>query len=162
MQETLKLILPPINEVKDFRINRRKLYTLSQLLLAAVFAVMRGANSWNNVAREAKAGLPILRKVMPYKNGVPSHDTFNRVFQGMDPAVFEKMLLGISHALMEKDGLDVASTKFKVNVLRASDKAGENTIQTLILWVEDLQATLGHKILDDNSADAKAQDSAAK
>ena len=64
-------------------------HRLGDILLIAVFAVLCGAEGWTDVETFGKAKLSFLRTFMDLEHGVPSHDTFGRVFAALDPDAFE-------------------------------------------------------------------------
>lgn len=89
--------LMPVSEVfvsiPDPRSQRHAKHDLSELLTVAVCAVLCGADDFVDVALWGKSSLKWLRKFLKLKAGVPSHDTFCRVFAMIDPAAFEAAFL---------------------------------------------------------------------
>lgn len=69
-----------IDAIEDHRINRTKLYSLSEVIFSTLMAVMAGARSWYEISEFANDLLDTLKTFYPFKNGVPSHDTYNRFF----------------------------------------------------------------------------------
>jgi predicted transposase YbfD/YdcC len=63
-------------------------HELSEMLFMAFAAVLCGATNCTEMALFAKGRLDLLRQVIPLKHGVPSHDTFSRVFAALDPVAF--------------------------------------------------------------------------
>src|SRR3954454_18752148 len=69
---------------------RRKVeHPLTDILVIAVCAVIACAESWNDIARYGRSKLTWLRTFLELTNGIPSHDTFRRVFMLIDPDAFE-------------------------------------------------------------------------
>lgn len=64
-------------------------YQLDELLLAAICAVISGAESWTLVVEWSEMKLDWLRQQLPFANGIASHDTFGRVFSLLDAKQFE-------------------------------------------------------------------------
>lgn len=89
--------LMPVSKVfvsiPDPRSKRHAKHDLSELLTVAVCAVLCGADDFVDVALWGKSNLKWLRKFLKLKAGVPSHDTFCRVFAMIDPATFEAAFL---------------------------------------------------------------------
>src|SRR3974377_185773 len=87
-------------KLTDPRINRRKRHGLLDMLVLAVCATIGGANGWSDIARFARAKLSFFRQFLDLSNGVPSHDTFGRVFARLDPAALlaciQQWLRGVS------------------------------------------------------------------
>ena len=84
------MFLDCFSKVEDPRIDRTKKYPLIEVLLSAFFAVMDGARSWNSINTFASVHLSHLRKFLPFENGIPSEDTYARVFSLINPDSFEK------------------------------------------------------------------------
>ena len=64
-------------------------FTLVELLVVAVNAVLVGADTFVEIERWAKEKLDWLRSYLRLDNGIPSHDTFGRLFGLIDPMEFE-------------------------------------------------------------------------
>jgi predicted transposase YbfD/YdcC len=68
----------------------RDRHFLSDILVIAVAAVLSGANSWDAIAAFGVAKQDWLRSLgLKLPNGIPSHDTFNRIFAGLAPRAFQ-------------------------------------------------------------------------
>jgi len=70
----------------DPRLPRTRRHVLQDILVLALCAMMANANTWVDIERFGKAKLPFLRRFLELPNGIPSHDTFGRVFAKLDPA----------------------------------------------------------------------------
>lgn len=79
-------------ELPDPRVNRTKKHALSDILGVTLCAVLCGADSFEEIERFGESRLDWLKKFFPLSNGVPSHDTFNRVLAALDPKVFAACL----------------------------------------------------------------------
>ena len=78
--------------VEDPRIDRTKLHKLIDILVIAICAIICGAVSWEDVADFGRAKEEWFQKYLELPNGIPSHDTFNRVFARLDPEQFRQVL----------------------------------------------------------------------
>jgi hypothetical protein len=67
-------------DLGDPRIDRTKLHDLLDILIIAICAVIAGADNWEDVEEFGKARLEWFRTFLELPNGIPSHDTFTRVF----------------------------------------------------------------------------------
>ncbi|MFO1476364.1 MAG: ISAs1 family transposase [Verrucomicrobiota bacterium] len=89
MQKHPKLSLITIlKEVPDPRMDRRKLHALPDVLSIAICALLCGADSFEDMEVFGEAKSEWFESFLELRHGIPSHDTFNRVFAAMDPEKF--------------------------------------------------------------------------
>jgi predicted transposase YbfD/YdcC len=74
--------------LEDPRTGNAALHEFHDLLMIALCAVLSGGQNATDMAQYAKAKEPFLREFLGLKNGLPSHDTFSRLFRLLDPAKF--------------------------------------------------------------------------
>ncbi|MBR5288125.1 MAG: ISAs1 family transposase [Clostridia bacterium] len=110
-------------EVSDFRIDRRKEYPLYEILMIAVCAMVAGAKGPTDFERFGRAKLKFLKKFLPLRNGIPSHDTFRRVLGKIDPKRFNAALVKWLESVSDVTG-DVISIDGKL-LRRALTKDGK-------------------------------------
>jgi len=67
---------------------KAKGWKLTDILVIATCAVIAGAEGWEDIAEYGTSKEPFFRRFLELKNGVPSHDTFERVFAKLDPDAF--------------------------------------------------------------------------
>lgn len=77
-------------QVKDPRIERGKRHQLLDVVTIAILAVICGADTWVAVVQYGKAKEEWLRTFLALPNGIPSHDTFGRIFSLLNPEQFAK------------------------------------------------------------------------
>lgn len=75
--------------ISDPRSARQVRHDLSELLTVAVCAVLCGADEFSDIEAWARERIDWLRGFLALENGVPSHDTFARVFAALNPREFE-------------------------------------------------------------------------
>ena len=78
------------SELTDPRVERNREHLLEEILLIAIAAVLSGAESWNDIAEYGEDKLEWFKTFLSLPSGIPSHDTFNRVFQTLDPEEMER------------------------------------------------------------------------
>src|SRR5947209_17133686 len=81
-------------QVEDPRIERTKLHRLRDIIIIAICAVIGGADGWVGIEEFGKAKQAWLTQLLNLPNGIPSHDTFGRVFARIDPKQFEASFFG--------------------------------------------------------------------
>lgn len=65
-----------------------KLHPLTDILVIATCAVIAGADGWEEIAEYGRSKETFFRRFLELPHGVPSHDTFERVFAKLDPDAF--------------------------------------------------------------------------
>ena len=75
--------------IEDVRDEKKRRHLLIDVLVIAITAVICGADGWTQVEAFGKAREAWLRGFLQLPNGIPSHDTFGRVFAVLSPEVFE-------------------------------------------------------------------------
>jgi predicted transposase YbfD/YdcC len=81
-----------------------KLHRLSDLIVIAICAVICGADGWVPVEEFAKAKRKFFKSFLDLSNGIPSHDTFGRVFALLDPGAFERRFMAWTKSLVASSG----------------------------------------------------------
>ena len=83
--------LDDFGEIKDPRLERNQLYTVSEILLVTFLAVICGAEGWQDVENYGKSKIDYIRCYLDYSNGVPSDDTVRRFFRAINPDHFKEI-----------------------------------------------------------------------
>jgi predicted transposase YbfD/YdcC len=75
-------------ELDDPRVERTKRHPLLSIVAIALCGVIVGAESWDEIEEFGQAKAEWFSQVLDLPHGIPSHDTFNRVFAALDPHQF--------------------------------------------------------------------------
>jgi predicted transposase YbfD/YdcC len=89
----------------DPRVDRTKKHLLGDILVIALCATIAGADSWPEVERFGRVKLTWLQGFLQLPNGIPSHDTFRRVFARIDPKAFNRCVAAWMAGLCVATGL---------------------------------------------------------
>jgi len=87
----------------DPRVNRGKKHNLLDIIILSILAVLSGAESYDSIALFGKENFAFLKQFLELKNGIPSHDTINRVFQALNPRIFERCFMSWSQNLKDEN-----------------------------------------------------------
>ena len=76
-------------DITDPRLKRKQLHKLEDVFFIALCATICGCDSWVVVEKFAKVKLDWFKEYLSLEHGVPSHDTFGRIFSLIDPEQFQ-------------------------------------------------------------------------
>lgn len=76
-------------ELNDPRVKRSKLYPLTEILFVVLCGTICGAESWRDFVLFGKEKTEFLRQYFPFENGIPSKNTYARVFSALNPEAFK-------------------------------------------------------------------------
>jgi hypothetical protein len=146
-------LLEAFDELSDPRA-RECAYQLDELLLAAICAVISGAESWTSVVEWSEMKLDWLRRHRPFVNGIASHDTFGRVFSLLDAKQFEACFVRWIRALCPSlDGQHIA---IDGKCVRGSHDGTQSAIHLVSAWSSASGVTLGQVRTADKSNEITA------
>ncbi len=143
------------NELEDPRIDRKKLHSLSDILLILFCGAICGAESWRDFVRFGEAKLDYLRRFTPLENGIPSKSTFSRVVSLLKPEAFERCFINWVDALQENIA-DVIAIDGKT-LRRSFDKScNKSAIHRVSAFAANTRLVLGQKKVDEKSNEITA------
>lgn len=128
-------------KLKDPRINRHKKHQLLDIIIIALCAVISGAEDWQQIATFGRERRDWLGRFLELANGIPSHDTFERVFDRIDPRAFHKSFQSWVAALADKLKIKHIAVDGKTLRGSGSDKLG--TLHLVSAWATEHHLSLG-------------------
>ena len=154
-REQESVFLTCFASVKDPRLNRRKKHELLDIIAIAVCAAIAGADGWAAVELFGKSKQEWLRTFLALPNGIPSHDTFGRVFSLLEPQAFQEAFQAWVRAIQAKiEGVVAIDGK---TVRGSHDRAnGKKAIHIVSAWATDDGLSLGQVKVDDKSNEITA------
>jgi len=155
MSQRLMAVFTPFENLTDPRVKRTRVHDLFELVVVALCGTIAGADSWADIERFGKARLAWLRTFLSLTDGIPSHDTFGRVFARLDPVelmnCIQQWLAEINREIGQHIAIDGKT-------LRGSfDKAAEkNPLHLVSAWACETRLTLGQIAVDSKSNEITA------
>lgn len=143
-------------KVKDPRIERSKRHKLIDIFLIAICGVICGADSWVDIEMFGKSKLDWLKTFLKLPNGIPSHDTFGRVFAAINPEEFEKSFMEWVQAINELTQGQVIAIDGKQLRGSMDNENGKNAIYMVSAWATENELVLGQRKVDDKSNEITA------
>jgi predicted transposase YbfD/YdcC len=143
MSEPVSLSLfDSLEGVPDPRRERTKLHQLVDILVIAVCATICAAETWEEIAEFGQAKESWFKKFLALPNGIPSHDTFRRVFLRINPKKFQESFLGWIRSVTHlSDGEVIAIDGKAVRGARTPD--GKEGLRTVSAWAAEQRLVLG-------------------
>lgn len=153
---TLALLTDRFASLKDPRTGRAKRHNLMDVIVIAICAVICGADSWVDVEMFGKSKKDWLSRMLALPNGIPSHDTFGRVFARIDPVQFEACFTEWVQAVNEVIEGQIVAIDGKT-LRRSYDRRGDKTaIHMVSAWASANRLVLGQIRVDDHSNEITA------
>jgi predicted transposase YbfD/YdcC len=138
-------------DLNDPRMERTRFHNLLDIVAIAICAVICGADGWLDMEAYGVAKYDWLKTFLHLPNGIPSHDTFRRVFCLLDPAAFLECFQRWIDALSE--GLGIKRIAIDGKTMRRSfDKAsGKAALHLVSAWATEQHLVLGQVAVDTKS-----------
>lgn len=141
--------------LSDPRVDRTKDHLLLDIIFITITAVLCGADSWYDIEAYGKAKCEWLKKFLKLPNGIPTHDTFNRVFAALDPDELGKCFLSWTQSVSRVTKGEVISIDGKT--LRGSrDKSNKSIVHMVSAWAGTNNIVLGQQKVDGKSNEITA------
>ena len=156
MHSNGKDLLTHLSIVKDPRIDRTKMHNLIDILILAVCAVIANCDGWEEIEWFAQEREEWFSTFLELPNGIPSHDTFSRVFSRINPDELGNALSNWITALQVETKNKVVAIDGK-SVRRSFDKATQKSSLHLVsAWLSHDNLILGQVKVDSKSNEIKA------
>jgi predicted transposase YbfD/YdcC len=158
--------MPALNPLQQFathfenltdpRMDRTRRHVLQDVLVIALCAMIANCNNWVDIERFGNAKLDFLRRFLELPNGIPSHDTFGRVFAQLDPAA---LLLCLRHWLADlRAKLGGEHVAIDGKTLRGSHDSDTrpNALHLVSAWASEARLFLGQVAVAEKSNEITA------
>ena len=154
--KTKPIVLDIFSKIKDPRINRRKRHILSEIIVLAICAVVAGSDDWVGVEEFAIDRYNWFKSFLSLPNGIPSHDTFGRVFSLISPTEFEACFLEWISLLRFKIPGEIVAIDGKTLRRSHDKKNGKSAIHMVSAWASENALVLGQLKTDAKSNEITA------
>lgn len=143
-------------DLEDPRIDRTKLHKLFDIITVAICGVICGADSWVEIEEFGNAKIDWFRTFLELANGIPSHDTFGRVFALLDPDQFRSGFVSWIQAISRITEGEIVA--FDGKTLRRShdNSLGKAAIHMVSAWASTNRLVLGQLKVDEKSNEITA------
>jgi predicted transposase YbfD/YdcC len=140
----------------DPRVERTRLHHLLDIVVIAICAVIAGAESWDDIALFGEAKQAWFATFLALPNGIPSHDTFNRVFAALDPDQFRAGFASWVQAALPKLPPQVIALDGKTICGSHDRYHGKAAIHIVSAWASASRLVLAQLKVEDKSNEITA------
>ena len=155
-KKPLEALEEHFNKITDPRMDRTKEHKLIDMIAIAICAVICGAEGWTDIENFGNSKFSWLQTFLALPNGIPSHDTFGRVFSMLDAQQFQlafyEWVLAVNELVQGQiiniDGKRLAGSEDK--------PLGKRAIYMVSAWAEENEIVLGQRKVDEKSNEITA------
>jgi len=143
-------------DLEDPRVERTRRHKLLDIIVVAICGIICGADDWVSIQEFGEAKQEWFEGFLELPSGIPSHDTFGRVFGRLDPDQFHSCFMKWIMAVSELTKGQVIAIDGKT-LRRSHDKAlGKEAIVMVSAWATANHLVLGQLKVDDKSNEITA------
>ena len=151
----LETFLEYFSRLEDPRIERNKLYPLDEILLVVLCGTICGAEGWEEFQEFGIQKFSFLKSYLPFKNGIPCHETFKRVISSLNPNEFKDCFIqwvqSFQASLKEVIAIDGKTLRHTFD--RAKNKSA---IHMISAFATNSKIVLGQRKTNDKSNEITA------
>ena len=130
-------------EIKDPRAERTRYHLLTDMITIAILAVIAGAQGWEDIEEYGLNKQEWLKTFLELPFGIPSPDTFRRVFERINPKEFEQCFRQWVQSLVEKLGVEVVAIDGKTHRGSYDRESKLKALHTVSAWSSEHRLVLG-------------------
>ena len=138
-------IMEHFADIEDPRVDHTKDHDLLDIIIIAICAVICGADGWVGIERFGNAKLVWLETFLDLPHGIPSHDTFGRVFARVDPEALQRSFLAWMQAVQELTEGQVIAIDGKCLRRSFDTWTGKAAIHMVSAWASENHVVLGQR-----------------
>ena len=149
------MLMEDMEPLEDPRHGNAERHSLHDILVIALCTMLCGGETCTDMALFGQSKREFLESFLPLRNGIPSHDTFSRVFRLLDPEAFQKWFLGFMGQFAQGcEGVLAIDGK---TLRRSYDRAeGQSPLHLVSAWAAEQWLVLGQLAVDGKSNEITA------
>jgi len=139
----------------DPRIERRKLHKLHDIVFITIAAVICGCDEWNDIEEFGTIRYHWLKTILELPHGIPSHDTFNRVFSLLNPQQLQQCFTNWVQSVAQISEGSIISIDGK-RMCNSGEGGSKALIHMVSAWSSANNMVLAQQKVDDKSNEITA------
>jgi len=155
-EQAIGRITEHFGKVSDPRIGNATRHKLMDILVIAICAVICGADGWSDVALFGRSKIKWFKTFLELPHGIPSHDTFGRVFGLINPEEFQHSFLEWVKAIQKLTEGEVIAIDGKQLHGSKDEGNGQTAIDMVSAWATANELVLGQVKVDEKSNEIPA------
>ena len=144
-------LLQSFSNLVDFRINRKKLHDLTEIVFISICAVICGCDDYVSIKSWADDNITWLRQHLVLANGIPSDDTFRRIFRFLDYEAFNRCFIDFTNGLSNLTAGEVISFDGKCLKGSKDKRLGKVGVYMMGAWASQNKLLLGQLKVDEKT-----------
>lgn len=149
-------IVSVFSEIEDPRVERTRVHVLTDILIIGILSVIAGGKGWEDMENYGLSKSEWLLQFLALPEGIPSADTFRRVFERINPQVFERCFRGWVKSVVEAVGVQVIPIDGKTLKGSYDREQGKSAIHLVSAWACEHRLVLGQVKVADKSNEITA------
>src|SRR5262245_17358374 len=147
-------ILRHFRKIQDPRRAHGRRHLLMDIIAIALCAVVAGAQDWQEIVVFGRKRYEWLQRFLPLPNGIPAHDTFERVFDRLNPEVFQACFRAWVESLQQ--ALTIKHVAIDGKTLRGSGRRTLGPLHVVSAWASGQRLSLGQVTVAEKSNEITA------
>lgn len=144
------------SEIEDPRVQRTRAHLLTDILIIGILSVIAGGKGWEDMETYGLSKHDWLKQFLSLPNGIPCPDTFRRVFERIDPKVFERCFQRWVQSIVETVGAQVIPIDGKTLKGSYDREQGKSALHLVSAWASEHRLVLGQVKIADKSNEITA------
>lgn len=153
----MEYILKYVELIEDIRQQSKILHKLSDIVIIVLFAKLAGADDWEEIEDFAKCHVDFLKKYIRLENGVPSHDTIQRVMGSINPQYIQNLYAKWNELVNSNEGEKLKKIIAVDGKTMCGNKVKDTKPNHIVsAWCDEDGFCLGQKAVDEKSNEITA------
>jgi predicted transposase YbfD/YdcC len=144
------------SDIKDPRVERTKKHQLTDILVIAILAIIAGAQGWEDIENYGISKQAWLEEFLALPNGIPSDDTFRRVFEFIDPEALNRCFLRWVETLITLRAGEIIPIDGKTIRGSYDRNQGQSALHLISAWASEHSLVLAQVKVEDKSNEITA------